>query len=107
MDASSVLKSLRDVSADSESYLPMPAGYKAGQTKYVVVVDPKHLDEDRISAAPCVIARLFRRQAHGRQQRFEIVARRFGRQRVVSADAGRLQGGADEVRRGRRPQTPG
>lgn len=38
MDASSVLKSLRDVSADSESYLPMPAGYKPGQTKYVVVV---------------------------------------------------------------------
>ena len=38
MDANSVLKSLRDVSADSESYLPMPAGYKPGQTKYVVVV---------------------------------------------------------------------
>lgn len=38
MDASNVLKSLRDASADSESYLPMPAGYKPGQTKYVVVV---------------------------------------------------------------------
>ena len=38
MDASNLLSSVRDQSADSESYMPMPAGYRPGQTKYVIVM---------------------------------------------------------------------
>ncbi len=38
MDADRLLNSIRDQSGDTEFYLPMPAGYKPGATKFVVVV---------------------------------------------------------------------
>jgi CTP synthase len=38
MDADALLNSIRDQSGDTEFYLPMPAGYKVGSTKYVVVL---------------------------------------------------------------------
>ncbi len=38
MDADALLNSIRDVSVESEFYLPLPAGFKPGQTKYVVVL---------------------------------------------------------------------
>ncbi len=37
MDAESMLSSISKVSDDTEFYTPMPAGYKPGKTKYVVV----------------------------------------------------------------------
>jgi CTP synthase len=37
MDADRLLDSIRDQSGDTEFYLPMPAGYKPGVTKFVVV----------------------------------------------------------------------
>ncbi len=37
MDVSTLLNSVRDQSAETELYLPMPAGYKPGKTRYVVV----------------------------------------------------------------------
>jgi len=37
MDASNLHNSVRSHSADTEFYLPLPGGYKPGQTKYVVV----------------------------------------------------------------------
>ncbi len=37
MEAESLLSTVRNQSGDTEFYTPMPAGYKAGQTKYVVV----------------------------------------------------------------------
>ncbi len=38
MDVDSLLKQIRDSSAETEFYLPMPSGYKPGQCKYVVVL---------------------------------------------------------------------
>ncbi|MBN2446543.1 MAG: CTP synthase [Phycisphaerae bacterium] len=38
MDADGLLKSVRDQSGDTEFYTPIPAGYRPGQTKYVVVL---------------------------------------------------------------------
>ncbi|MFO0837680.1 MAG: CTP synthase [Phycisphaerae bacterium] len=38
MDADALLASIRDLSVDSEFYLPLPAGFKPGVTKYVVVL---------------------------------------------------------------------
>ena len=38
MDGSSLLDSIRDQSDDTEFYVPIPAGYKPGSTKYVVVL---------------------------------------------------------------------
>src|SRR5512140_99111 len=37
MDAEKMLSSVGGVSDDTEFYLPLPAGYKPGQTKFVVV----------------------------------------------------------------------
>lgn len=37
MDADRLLDSIRDQSGDTEFYLPMPAGYKPGSTRFVVV----------------------------------------------------------------------
>ena len=37
MDASSILNAIRDRSDDTEFYLPLPAGYEPGSTRYVVV----------------------------------------------------------------------
>lgn len=37
MDADRLLESIRDQSGDTEFYLPLPAGYKVGSTKFVVV----------------------------------------------------------------------
>ncbi|MEW6249740.1 MAG: CTP synthase [Planctomycetota bacterium] len=37
MDADRIFDSIRDQSGDTEFYVPLPAGYKPGQTKYVVV----------------------------------------------------------------------
>jgi CTP synthase len=37
VESFSLFESARDVSAESESYIPFPPGYVAGQTKYVVV----------------------------------------------------------------------
>ena len=37
MDGDRLLDSIRDQSGDKEFYLPMPAGYKPGATKFVVV----------------------------------------------------------------------
>lgn len=37
MDGDRLLDSIRDQSADTEFYLPMPAGYKTGSTKFVAV----------------------------------------------------------------------
>jgi len=36
-DADALLKSIREQSVETEFYLPLPAGYKPGHTKYVVV----------------------------------------------------------------------
>lgn len=38
MDAENLLNSTRDASVETEFYLPMPGGYRPGQTKYVVVL---------------------------------------------------------------------
>lgn len=38
MDSYALLNSIRATSADTEFYLPMPAGYQPGRTKYVVVM---------------------------------------------------------------------
>lgn len=38
MDSEGLLRAIRDNSVDTEFYLPMPAGYKVGQTRYVVVL---------------------------------------------------------------------
>ncbi|MFN0137078.1 MAG: CTP synthase [Phycisphaerae bacterium] len=38
MDSEALLRAIRDNSVDTEFYMPMPAGYKVGQTKYVVVM---------------------------------------------------------------------
>ena len=38
MDSENLLHSVRDQSDDTEFYLPMPAGYERGSTKYVVVL---------------------------------------------------------------------
>jgi CTP synthase len=38
MDADALLNTIRDRSVETEFYLPLPAGYRPGQTKYVVVV---------------------------------------------------------------------
>jgi CTP synthase len=38
MDGDNLLSAIRDRSVDTEFYLPLPAGYKPGSTKYVVVV---------------------------------------------------------------------
>ncbi len=38
MDAEELLQSIRDHSADTEFYTPLPSGYRLGQTKYVVVL---------------------------------------------------------------------
>ena len=37
MDANRLFDSIREQSGDTEFYLPLPAGYKPGQTKFVVV----------------------------------------------------------------------
>ncbi len=37
MNSESLLRSIREKSADTEFYLPLPAGYKPGATRYVVV----------------------------------------------------------------------
>ncbi|MBW7905039.1 MAG: CTP synthase [Phycisphaerae bacterium] len=38
IETEGLLSTIRDRSVDTEFYLPLPAGYKPGQTKYVVVV---------------------------------------------------------------------
>jgi CTP synthase len=38
MESDDLLRSIRDQSADSEGYMPLPAGYTPGQCKYVVVL---------------------------------------------------------------------
>jgi CTP synthase len=37
IDSDGLLNAIRDQSAETEFYLPMPAGYKPGSTKFVVV----------------------------------------------------------------------
>ena len=37
MDGDRLLDSIRDQSGDTEFYLPMPAGYKPGSTRFVIV----------------------------------------------------------------------
>ena len=38
MDANRMLAAISKVSEETEFYTPMPAGYKPGKTKYVVVL---------------------------------------------------------------------
>ena len=38
MDGDDLFRTLRDQSTESEGYMPLPAGYEPGQTKYVVVL---------------------------------------------------------------------
>jgi CTP synthase len=38
MDANNLLSSVRDQSGESEAHMPMPAGYRPGQAKYVIVM---------------------------------------------------------------------
>ena len=37
MDSDGILNSIRDQSGETEFYLPLPAGYQLGRTKFVIV----------------------------------------------------------------------